>query len=214
MSYVTKKRRGKGEGSTRLRKDGGFEYRYVAGKRPDGKPLYKSFTAKTDRELKRKIKEYNEDRTKYTVKVEATSFRDYAELWMRTVKYPILKPVSYDRLEQTYNTVCNYIGWIQLGNVSTEDIQSMINDLSATKAYSTVKKHYEFVKGVFQYAYNSQKITFDPCPAVQLPIERNMKVKTKRLKFCQKICLKKCLNLIIHYDKVIISSLNICPSCC
>jgi hypothetical protein len=25
-------------------------------------------------------------------------------------------------LEQTYNAVCNYIGWIQLGNVATEDI--------------------------------------------------------------------------------------------
>ncbi|MDR2023532.1 MAG: site-specific integrase [Hungatella sp.] len=112
--------------------------------------------------------------------MESTSFRDYAEFWMKTVKYPILKPVSYDRLEQTYNTVCNYIGWIQVGNVTTEDIQAMINDLSATKAYSTVKKHYEFVKGVFHYAYNSQKITFDPCPAVQLPIERNMKVKTKK----------------------------------
>jgi hypothetical protein len=59
---------------------------------------------------------------------------------MRTVKYTILKPVSYDRLEQTYNIVCNYIGRIQLGSVSTEDIQVMINDLSATKAYSTVKK--------------------------------------------------------------------------
>lgn len=99
---------------------------------------------------------------------------------MKTVKYPILKPMSYDRLEQTYNTVCNYIGWIQLGNVTTEDIQAMKNDLSHSKAYSTVKKHIEFVKGVFQYAYNSQKIAFDPCPAVQLPIERNMKVKTKK----------------------------------
>lgn len=180
MSSVTTKRRDKGEGSKRLRKYGRYEYRYVAGRRPDGKAIYKSFTAKTERELNRKIKEYNEDRTKYIVKAEATMFRDYAEFWMKTVKYPILKPVSYDRLEQTYNTVCNYIGWIQLGSVSTEDIQSMINDLSATKAYSTVKKHYEFVKGVFQYAYNSQKITFDPCPAVQLPIERNMKVKTKK----------------------------------
>ncbi|MDF2903286.1 MAG: site-specific integrase [Bacillus sp. (in: firmicutes)] len=99
---------------------------------------------------------------------------------MKTVKYPILKPVSYDRLEQTYNAVCNYINYIQLGNVSSEDIQVMINDLSNSKAYSTFKKHYEFVKGVFQYAYNSQKITFDPCPAVQLPIERNRKVKTKK----------------------------------
>ena len=173
-------RRDKGDGLVRQRSDGRYEYRYVAGKKPDGKLIYKSFYAKSDRELRRKIKEYNEDRTKYTVKVETTSFREYAKFWMKTVKYPILKPVSYDRLEQTYNAVCNYIGWIQLGNVTTEDIQTMINDLSATKAYSTVKKHYEFVKGVFQYAYNSPKITFDPCPAVQLPIERNMKVKTKK----------------------------------
>lgn len=173
-------RRDKGDGLFRQRNDGRHEYRYVAGKKPDGKPIYKSFYAKTEKELKRKVKEYNDDRTKYAVKVENTSFRDYAEFWMRTVKYPILKPVSYDRLEQTYNTVCNYIGWIQLGSVTTEDIQAMINDLSDTKAYSTVKKHYEFVKGVFQYAYNSGKITFNPCPAVQLPIERNMKVKTKK----------------------------------
>ncbi|MFT4007026.1 MAG: hypothetical protein QM683_15895 [Lacrimispora sp.] len=107
--------------------------------------------------MKRKVKEYNEDRTKYTVKVEATSFRDYAGFWMRPVKYPILKPVPYDRLKQTYNTVCKYIGWIQFGNVITEDIQPMINDLSCVKAYSTVKKHIEFVKGVFRYAYNSQR---------------------------------------------------------
>lgn len=181
MSTLTiKNRRDKGDGLIRQRSDGRFEYRYVAGKKPDGKIIYKSFYSKSEKELKKKIKEYNSNRTKYTVKVEATSFKDYAEFWMKTVKYPILKLVSYDRLEQTYNTVSNYMGWIQLGNVTTEDIQSMINDLSVTKAYSTVKKHYEFVKNVFQYAYNSQKITFNPCIAVQLPIERNMKVKTKQ----------------------------------
>lgn len=87
-----------------FKKNSGKTIRYVAGNRTDRKALYKSFTAKTERELKHKIKEYNEDRTKYTVKTEATSFqatsfRDYEEFWMRTVKYPILKPVSYDRLE-------------------------------------------------------------------------------------------------------------------
>lgn len=63
----------------RIRYNGRYEYRYVAGKRPDGKALYKSFTSENEKELKRKIKEYNEDRTKYTVKVEATTFKDYAE---------------------------------------------------------------------------------------------------------------------------------------
>jgi hypothetical protein len=32
-------------------------------------------------------------------------------------------------MEQTYNSVCNYIGCIRFGNVSSEDIQAMINDL-------------------------------------------------------------------------------------
>ncbi len=64
-------RRDKGDGLIRQRSDGRYEYRYVAGKKPDGKFIYKSFDAKTAKDLQRKIKEYNEDRTKYTVKVEA-----------------------------------------------------------------------------------------------------------------------------------------------
>jgi hypothetical protein len=79
MSDMTTKRRDKGESSIKLRSSGRYEYRCVAGKKPDGKALYKSFTAGTDRELKRKIKEYKVDRTKYTVRVEATSFREYVE---------------------------------------------------------------------------------------------------------------------------------------
>jgi integrase len=129
---------------------------------------------------------------------------------MRIVKYPILKPVSYDRLEQTYNAVCNYIGRIQLGKVTTEDIQAMINDLSHLKAYFTVKEHYEFVKGVFHYAYNSQKITFDPCPAVQLPIEHNIKVKTKNTEILPEDITEKSISLIILYFKVIISFSSTC----
>ena len=105
MSEITTKRRDRGAGSTRLRKDGRYEYRYVAGKRADGKTLYKSFTAKSEKELKRKIKEYNEDRAKYTVKVETTFFHDLAEFCIRTVNYPILKPVSYECFEQTHNVI-------------------------------------------------------------------------------------------------------------
>lgn len=40
MSDTTIKRRDKGAGSTRLRKDGRYEYRYVAGKKPDGKAVF------------------------------------------------------------------------------------------------------------------------------------------------------------------------------
>ena len=149
MSDMTTKRRG--EGSTRLRSDGRYEYRYVVGKKPDSKALYKSFTVKTERELKRKVKEYNQDRSKYTVRVEASLFHEYAKYWMKIVKCPILKPVSYYRIEQTNNAVCNYTGCIRFGRLSSEDIQAMINDLSHSRAYSAVRNHYEFVRGVFKY---------------------------------------------------------------
>lgn len=100
---------------------------------------------------------------------------------MKKYKYPNLKPVSYDRLEQTYNTVCEYIGWIQMGNINTDDIQDMINDLSRKRAYSTVKKNYEFANGVFKQAVNVRKLDFNPCVAVSLPRERNMAVQTKKI---------------------------------
>lgn len=67
--------------------------------------LYKSFYGKNEKELKRKIKEYNEDMAKYTVKVETTFFHDLAEFCIRTVNYPILKPVSYECFEQTHNVI-------------------------------------------------------------------------------------------------------------
>lgn len=57
---------------------------------------------------KRKIKEYNEDRSKYTVKAEATSFRQYAEFWMKTVK--ILHTVNIhgfnDQMTDVMSRIC------------------------------------------------------------------------------------------------------------
>lgn len=90
----------------------------------------------------------------------------------------------------------------------------MINDLSHSKAYSTVRKHYEFVKGVFQFAFNSQKINFDLCPAVQLPIERNMKVKTKKTEILPEDITDNMYEFNNTLRKVIISFSSTCLFCC
>ena len=179
MSTTKSKKTLKMEGSVRQRDNGSWEYRMFLGKDVNGKSKYKSIYAKTEKELKAKIKDYNDNQVKFIEKVYATTFAEYAKFWMRTYKLPNLKPVSYDRLEQTYNMVCTYFGHVQMGNVDAEVIQCMINDLAKTKAYSTVKKHYEFVNNVFKHAVVSQKLTYNPCDAVLLPTERNMKVQTK-----------------------------------
>lgn len=168
------------EGSVRQRANGSWEYRIFLGKDVHGKLTYKSIYAKTEKELKTKIRDYNNNQTKFVEKVYNTSFSEYALFYMTTYKLPNLKPVSYDRLEQTYNKTCEYIGYVQMGNIDPEHIQNMINDLAQTKAYSTVKKHYEFVNNVFKHAVASRKLTYNPCDAVVLPTERNMKVQTRQ----------------------------------
>lgn len=88
--------------------------------------------------------------------------------------------VGVDSLEQTYNKVCEYLGWIQVKNINADDVQKMVNDLSRKKTYSTVKKHFELVNSVLFHAYNAGEIERNLCNAVVLPKERNMTVKTKQ----------------------------------
>lgn len=166
-------------GSVRVKPNGTHECRIYIGEDTEGKSLYKSLSAKNEKVLKQRIKDFVNNQQKYTEKVCNTIFKDYALHWMQKYKYPALKPVSYDRLEQTYNKTCEYIGMIQMASVTSDDVQSMINDLAKNKAYSTVKKHFEFVKNVFHHAVVSRKLQFNPCDAVVLPAERNMKVQTK-----------------------------------
>ena len=180
MATIRNKRTAILDGSIRKRPNGSWEYRLYLGQDHEGKKRYKSFYAKTEKELKAKVKEYHQNQQKYDSKVYSTIFQDYALYWMKNYKLHNLKPVSYDRLEQTYNKVCEYLGYIQMDNITSEDVQYMINDLARTKAYSTVKKHYEFVNNVFQQAVASRKLTFNPCVAVSLPAERNMRVQTRK----------------------------------
>ena len=177
---ATKRRKAVFDGSMRKRPNGTWEYRTYIGQDNDGKQKYKSIYAKTEKELKEKVRDFYMNQKKFATNVQDTVFKDYALFWMRTYKFPSLKPVSYDRLEQTYNKVCDYMGYIQMSNITSDDVQRMINDLAKTKAYSTVKKHFEFVNNVFQQAVASQKLSFNPCAAVILPAERNMRVQTKK----------------------------------
>ncbi len=168
------------EGSVRQRPNGTYELRISTGKMIKGKPQYKSIYGRTKKELREKARDYNDNQTKFIEKVQNTTFQEYALFWMKTYKLPNLKPVSYDRLEQTYKIVCNYLGNVQMGNITSEDVQGMINELAKTRAYSTVKKHFELVNNVFKHSVNSRKLSFNPCVAVVLPSERNMKVQTKQ----------------------------------
>lgn len=99
------------------------------------------------------------------------TFAEYATYWLDTVLKTSLKPSSYMRKEVVLRVqVLPFIGNCIISNLSQSMIQSMINSLSQTYSYSTVKKAYEAVNGCINH-YNSavSHSSENPCRNVVLP---------------------------------------------
>ena len=180
---TAKRIRGYGNGTVYFRaSDQRWVGKYKIGTKPDGKPDVKVVYAKTEPECHRKLKDIIDEskKTEY-VYVSKDTVASYMLLWLTTVKAIELKPKSYDRLEQTVNLHVNpYIGQLQLQSITSDDVQDMINKLTAAgKSYSSIKKAYEAVSAAFKWGLYS-----DP-PKVKKNPAANIKLPNKKL-FAQK----------------------------
>lgn len=127
-----KQRRDYGSGSISQRKDGTWTARMVIGVNEKGKPRIKALYGKTEREVKKKLKEFQKEfyKNDQTV-VQKNTVESYMLNWLHTNKKNTLKPKSYDRLEQTITyQVIPQIGHIQLAAIQANDVQNMINNLA------------------------------------------------------------------------------------
>ena len=98
-----------------------------------GKEKFKYFSGKTEAEVKKKIREYNQSGSR--IETKKISLQDYLNNWMKTYKRGTIKASSYDALEKTAkNQVIPNIGMIQLQEITATDIQALLNDLKE-KAY-------------------------------------------------------------------------------
>lgn len=180
LNIKVQKRRN-GEGTIRLRKDGRWEFKISLGM-VNGKNKYKYLQAKTERELNRKIREYNSDRKKFNQVVDDTPFCEMAEHWMHTYKFPQIRNSSRDRMEITYqHHIKDEIGFIPWSQITSDDLQLLFNKKSKELSYSYIKKIFQFLNGFFNHMKSKGKIDINPCDAVQLPKEENMKVQTKAI---------------------------------
>ena len=144
---TAKRKRGYGNGSVYFREsDQRWVGSFTLGKKPNGRPDVKTVYGKTEAECHKKLKEIIEEARKSEyVYVQKDTVSSYLNTWLTTVKKIQLKDKSYDRLEQTINHNVNpKIGNIQLGALSTEDVQKMIADLQEEgSSHSTIKKAYD-----------------------------------------------------------------------
>lgn len=65
---------------------------------------------------------------------KSVTVSDYINKWLNDVKVNDLKPSSFDRKEQTIKyQVLPYIGNISIYDLTSDDVQNMINDLKADR---------------------------------------------------------------------------------
>ena len=174
---TTKKRRKKGAGSIMRKANGTYLGRIaISGYEPF------SCTGATKKEVERKLEEFKIRTLKKEVIPQKIFVNTYIEKWMETVKRPSLKAASFDRLERTYLTQIkdSRVGRCQLGNITSMDVQGLINEKSRTLSYSSLKKIYELLNGCFEYAVICREMDFNPVRAVQMPKE-NLNKKEKQM---------------------------------
>ena len=136
------KKRPSGDGLVRKRSDGRWEGRIVAGHKEDGKPIFRSVFAKSQRELMDKL----HNQIELHRDVELTEgynlmLSQWLDKWLTEYKtYTIRESTlrSYRGLSDHY--IKPYLGDKKLSAITTADVQKLYNFL---KAKGRVNEHYE-----------------------------------------------------------------------
>lgn len=173
-------KRDNGTGTIYQRQNGGWVGRIYLGKDDAGKDKFKYLSGKSEAEVKRKIREFNQKGT--TVEVKKISLQEYIYSWLRTFKIGTIKESSYDTLEKTIrNQIVPYIGSIHLQQVTAADIQGLLNNLKAQGySYSTVKKVHDCLNDMFEHATIADDVAKNPMMLVHMLAESEFPKKEIR----------------------------------
>ena len=120
------KRRKKGEGSVRQRKDGRWEGRVVIGYDEKGLPKTKNVLAKTKRECQEKLKQLRETVTgSKTEKVRPEMpFGEWLDFWYQNYVKPQIRPTTQANYEaKIYQHIIPELGKISLNQLAQKDLQ-------------------------------------------------------------------------------------------
>ncbi len=137
---------------------------------------YVSVYGKTERECIRKMKEKEAElleKEKYTHPTDISNcalLQDAVKYWLDTYKKPTLKGKSYDRYVQIYSSFIESktIGRTSIDNISSDDLQTLLNEASDSHSQSTVNKIHGLLKQFFDHYYRTD-INHNPMLIVTKP---------------------------------------------
>ena len=123
------KRRPNGDGMIRKRADGRWEGRIIAGHKGDGKPIYKSVLAKTQRELILKLNQLKETYAGVELtEASRMTLGEWLDKWLTEYKAPMIRKGTADGYRRIIdNHIKLYLGDKPITQVTTADVQKMYN---------------------------------------------------------------------------------------
>ena len=125
------KRRPNGDGIIRKRADGRWEGRIIAGHKGDGKPIYKSVLAKTQKELIPKLNQLKETYAGVELtEASRMTLGEWLDKWLTEYKAPMIRKGTADGYRRTIdNHIKPYLGDKPITQVTMADVQKMYNTL-------------------------------------------------------------------------------------
>lgn len=160
-----------GDGSISQRKDGTWTARVYLGRSADGKQKVKCLYAKTEREVRKKLKDFQNEQTKYdNVQIPKLTLEELITDWLKVKRYKV-KPTTFDRIERTVNNlIIPRIGYLQAASLTSVDIENFLTELADDGyAYSSIKKAYEALNAPFKIAVIREQVRKNPCDTVEIP---------------------------------------------
>lgn len=167
-----------GTGSISLRKDGKWQGRINLGTDINGKRKQKYFYGSTEKEVKKKLKDYFLSGEKYNANnIAKMTLEEFLVDWLENILVNTLKPKSYAIKEYIIKQqIVPRIGLLQVNSIVASDIQQMINDMvKEGLSYSTIKKSYDALNQRFKLAIKQEQVNKNPMLGVELPIQKNKK---------------------------------------
>lgn len=138
------KKRKKGDGTVRLRKDGRWEGRYVIGYDDNGNPKTKNVLAKTKKECTEKLEKLKaECGGSGPVKVKSEMFfGDWLDFWYQNYSKPGLRQTTQLSYESwIYDHMIPAVGKIPLNKLSQSDLQQFFNEMKKNGRLINVEHH-------------------------------------------------------------------------
>ncbi|PKM82552.1 MAG: site-specific integrase [Firmicutes bacterium HGW-Firmicutes-14] len=155
MAKKSGKRRARGEGTIRQRKDGTWEAIVSIGADPlTGKLQRKSFYGKSQGEVKEKRDNFlMEVKTGTHVDPDKTTFGEWVARWLDLYVKPKVKMSTYAKYITNFRKhILPDLGPIRLQVISTEEIQKFYNTKSETLSSSVIAILHQIINGALKQA--------------------------------------------------------------